>query len=76
MGRKAAAPDAGRREWNAHAKGGWVVLFLWQGSKMTTREVANLCGCTTQNAGKMMNTLESSFPIVLVDGRWQWMEKG
>lgn len=75
MGRKATAPDAGRREWNAHAKGGWVVLFLWQGSKFTTQEVANLCGMTKQGAQKMMTILEASFPITLVDSKWQWISK-
>lgn len=75
MGRKAAHPDTGRREWNAHQRGGWIVLFLWQGSKLTTREVAGLCGMTTQGAGKMMVILESSFPITIIDGKWQWLHK-
>jgi len=74
MGRKAAG-DAGRREWNAHAKGGWVILFLWQGSRMTTQDIAKLCGMSKQGAQKMMVILEASFPITQDAGKWQWFGK-
>lgn len=75
MGRKAARLDTGRREWNSHQRGGWIVLFLWQGSRFTTQEVADLCGMTKQGAQKMMTILEASFPITLVDSKWQWFHK-
>ena len=74
MGRKAAG-DAGRREWNAHAKGGWIILFLWQGSRLTTLEIAKLCGMSKQGAQKMMTILEASFPITQDNGKWVWMSK-
>jgi hypothetical protein len=77
MGRKAAATAHGdsRHEWNAHQRGGWVTLWLWQGSRLSTRDVARLCGMTTQGAGKMMEILEQGLPITRVDGLWVWMEK-
>ena len=75
MGRKAAARDSTRREWNAHVKGGWVALFLWQGSRLTTLEIARLCGMTKQGAQKMMVNMEADMQITLVDGKWQWISK-
>ena len=63
------------RELNAHQRGGWVILFLWQGSKFTTQEIAHLCGMTKQGAQKMMTILESSFPITIIDAKWQWVSK-
>lgn len=64
-----------RREWNAYAKGGWIVLFLWQGSKFTTGEVARLTRTTDRNARRLMSSLSADFPIVNVEGKWQWMER-
>lgn len=67
--------DERRREWNAHIRGGWVILFLWQGSKLSTRDIARLVGVTPQMAGRMMAILSAEFPLVCQDHLWQWMEK-
>lgn len=62
-------------EWNSHQRGGWAILWLWQGSKLSNRDVARLTGMTRYGAQKMMETLSQSFPIVKIDGKWEWMEK-
>lgn len=67
--------DDRRREWGATTRGGWVILFLWQGSKFTTKEVARLTGLRRRGAQRMMNILELDFPIGLRDGKWQWIAK-
>ena len=72
---QASALNDQRRDWNAHQRAAWITLWLWQGSRLTTRDVARLCRMTTQGAGKMMTILSASLPIVQVDGRWQWMSK-
>lgn len=64
-----------RREWNAHARGAWVILFLWQGSRLTNREVARLTGLTRRGAQKMMENLSAYFPIVCQERKWMWMQK-
>lgn len=74
MKRVTAAHNSGP-EWNAHQRGGWVTLWLWQGSRFTTKDIARLCGMTTQGAGKMMTILSAALPITVVEGKWQWMEK-
>jgi hypothetical protein len=70
-----AATDDRRHEWGAHARGGWVVLFLWQGSRLSNVEVARLTGVTRRGAQKMMDGLSLHFPIIQVEGRWQWMSR-
>lgn len=64
-----------RRDWNAHQRGGWVTLWLWQGSKLSDRDIARLCGMTRQGAMKMMTILEAALPITKIDGMWQWVER-
>lgn len=65
-----------RRDWNAHQRGGWIVLWLWQGSRLSDGDVARLCGMTRQGANKMMLVLEAAFPIMRAsDGKWQWLER-
>jgi len=62
-------------EWNAHQKGAWVCLWLWQGAKLSNRDVARLCNMTTQGSGKMMIILSAVLPIVHINGLWQWIER-
>lgn len=64
----------GGPDWNSHIRGGWVTLWLWQGSKLSDVDIARLCGISRQGAAKMMIPLEAAFPIVKVDGKWQWIE--
>lgn len=71
----AATTDDRRHEWGAHARGGWVILFLWQGSRLTNTDVGKLTGMTRRGAQKMMDGLTLHFPIVQVEGKWQWMAK-
>lgn len=75
MGRKSVAPihPDGRQEWNAHQRGGFITLMLWQGAKLSSKEVARLCVMSRQGAEKMMDILSAALPIVSVDGKWQWM---
>lgn len=70
-----AEPEDRRREWGAHSRGGWVTLWLWQGSRLSNRDVARLTGMTPQGAGHMMRVLSAALPIVHIDGVWVWMEK-
>jgi hypothetical protein len=64
-----------RDGWNSHIRGGWVVLWLWTGSRLSNRDIAKLTGMTRQGAQSMMEILEVAFPIRFVDGKWEWMEK-
>lgn len=64
-----------RREFNSHQRGGWVILWLWQGSRLSNKDVARLMGMTRWGAQKMMETLAAAFPIVFSDGKWEWMSK-
>jgi len=63
------------RDLNAHQRGGFVVLWLWQGARLSNKDIARLCCMTTQGAGKMMATLSAALPIVHQNGQWQWMER-
>lgn len=67
--------DLRRQDWNSHIRGGWVILWLWQGSKLSTRDIARLTGITKQGAQWMMDVLSDEFPIICFEGKWQWMEK-
>ncbi len=67
-------PDSGR-EMNSHQRAALITLFLWQGSQLSTKDIARLCGMTTQGAGKMMAILSATLPIIVTDGLWGWMEK-
>lgn len=67
--------DERRKEWNAHQRGGFVTLMLWQGSKLSNTDVARLCGMTRRGAAYMMDTLATSFPIDQTEGKWHWIAK-
>lgn len=64
-----------RADWNAHQRGAWVILALWQGSRLSNRDVARLTGMTRRGANYMMETLSALFPLVVEDGKWVWMAK-
>lgn len=64
-----------RRDWNSHIRGGWCVLWLWQGARLSNRDIARLTGMTRQGAQSMMENLAAAFPIVFAEGKWQWMER-
>jgi hypothetical protein len=63
------------REWTPIRRRGWVLLWLWQGSKLSERDVARMTELTKQGANQMMLDLAADFPLVKIDGKWQWMEK-
>lgn len=75
MARTTPTRTEGGPDWNAHQRGGWVALWLWQGSRLTTKDVARLCNMTPQGAGKMMAILSAALPITVVEGKWQWIER-
>lgn len=77
MGRKSLVPIHGdaRQEWNAHQRGGFITLMLWQGAKLSSKDVARLCVMSRQGAEKMMGILSAALPIDNPDGLWQWMTK-
>jgi hypothetical protein len=64
-----------RNDWGAHLRGGWVAIWLWQGSKLSDKEVGLLCGISRQHAWRMMLILAAGLPIVKVNGKWQWFDK-
>lgn len=63
------------RELNSHQKGGVITLWLWQGSRLSNKDIARLTGMTPQGAGKMMGILSAVLPIDNIDGHWQWMSR-
>ncbi len=63
------------RQWTAHQKAGQITVFLVQGSKLSTSDVARLTGMTFMGAKYMMEMLSLALPIEHRDKRWQWMEK-
>jgi hypothetical protein len=63
------------RQWTAHQKAGQITVFLVQGSKMTTMEIARLTGMTFMGAKYMMEMLSMVLPIEHVDSQWRWMQK-
>lgn len=67
--------DERRAEWNSHIRGGWIAIWLFQGSKLTTREIVTLTGMSKQGVEFMMEILSQGMPIVRVDGRWQWLRE-
>ena len=77
MGRKSSVTLHGdsRQDWNAHQRGGFITLMLWQGAKLSSKEVARLCVMSRQGAEKMMVILSAALPIDIQDGKWQWMVK-
>jgi len=77
MGRKSPVITHGdsRQDWNAHQRGGFITLMLWQGAKLSSKDVARLCYMSRQGAEKMMGILSGALPIVCADGLWQWMVK-
>lgn len=75
MTRKALTYVRAGPDWNAHQRGGWVALWLWQGSRLSDTDIARLCGMTRQGAAKMMDAIEAAFPVIKVDGKWEWMNK-
>lgn len=68
-------PHDNRREFNSHQRAAWITLFLWQGSRLSNKDIARLVNITTQGAGKMMAILSATLPIVFEDGKWQWMQE-
>lgn len=64
-----------RAEWNSHIRGGWIAVWLVQGSKLTTKDIVNLTGMSKQGVEFMMEILSGGMPIVRIDGYWQWISK-
>ena len=64
--------DDRRSEWNSHVRGAYIAVWLFQGSKLSTAEIAKLSGLSKQGVEFMMEILSGHMPIVRVDGRWQW----
>lgn len=75
MGRKAANPDAGEREWNSHLRGAWISVWLFQGSKLSTADIVRLTGMSKQGVEFMMEILAGGMPIDRVNGKWTWLHK-
>ena len=68
--------DNQQREYNAHQKASFIAIMLKEGNVLTTAGVAKLTGTTWDGAEFMMNMISGVVPIVKVDGKWQWMDKG
>lgn len=63
------------RQWTAHQKAGQITVFLVQGSKLSTNEIAQLTGMTFMGAKYMMEMLSLVLPIEHRERCWQWMER-
>jgi hypothetical protein len=75
MARSVHVPYDRRHEWGAHARGGMVTLMLWQGAKLSNKDIGRMCGITRYGAQKMMENLSLWFPLVFEDGFWVWMAR-
>lgn len=64
--------DERRREWNSHIRGGWIAIWLYQGSKLSTGDIVRLTGMSKQGVEFMMEILSSDMPIVRRASKWQW----
>lgn len=67
--------DDRRREWNSHVRGAYIAIWLKGGSKLSTREIAELTGLSKQGVEFMLDILSGSMPITRIDGKWQWIEE-
>lgn len=62
-------------EWSAHQRSGSVSVWLYQGSRLTTDQVARLTGLTWEGAEYMMTMLSGALPVTKINGLWQWIGK-
>lgn len=69
------ASQTNQHEWTAHQKAGQITVFLVQGSKLSTGDVARLTGMTFMGAKYMMEMLSMVLPIEHRDKCWQWIQK-
>lgn len=72
---KMPSSTANERQFTAHQKAGQVAIWLSQGSKLTTREVARATGMTFMGAKYMLEMLSLVLPIVHLDHKWQWVRR-
>lgn len=63
-------------EWNSHTRGAQIAVWLKDGAKLSTEELAERVYVTTQGIDYIMVWLVRRFPIEKYDGKWQWMDKG
>lgn len=61
-----------KNEWNSHIRGGMVALWLFDGHKFTTKEIMRRTGLSKQGVESMMATMSLAFPVVRINGKWQW----
>lgn len=62
-------------EFTAHQKAGQIAIWLSQGERFTTRDVALRTGMTFMGAKYMLEMLSLVLPIEHRDSYWQWMER-
>lgn len=65
--------DERRAEWNSHIRGGWIAVWLYQGSELSTGDIVRLTGMSKQGVEFMMDILSHGMPIVRRAGRWAWL---
>lgn len=63
------------RDATAHQRAGKVTVWLFQGNKLTTVQIAAATGLSWDGADYMMTMLSLALPIVKVDGKWQWVSE-
>lgn len=71
----ATATDERRNEWNSHVRGGWIAVWLYGGSKLSTAEIVKMTGISKQGVEFMMEMLAWGMPIKRIDGKWTWLHK-
>ena len=48
-----------------------IMAYLTAGERLTTTEVAQLCGITRQGAYRLLDTMSRVCPLLLDGGQWQ-----
>lgn len=64
-----------RRDATAHQRAGQVAVWLYQGSRLTTSEIARLTGLTWDGADYMMRMLVLALPITKTGPKWHWISE-
>lgn len=62
-------------EWTAHQKAGQIAIWLYEGQRYTTPEVAKRTGMTYMGAKYMLEMMSMVLPIVQIDGKWEWQRQ-
>lgn len=67
------APHDRSHEWNSHVRGAYIAVWLYDGHKLSTRDIMRKTGLSKQGVEFMLDILSGYMPIVRINRRWQWV---